>query len=236
MYQVNEVVELEGTRYRILKITGNQLVWIPIQDKSAFPSVELISSIEQLVCDEKISRTEDPYLFLQRDNPEPGSKALEIRDKNFRILKPLVEDPLFYLPNVRTKIFNEILQKETISKPYLYRIARQFWQRGQIPNALLPDYRNSGAKGKRRVAENKKLGRPRVYTEGTGALIDETTEKLFRTVIDKYLLKENGFSLPYAHRQLKRLYDQFFPNTPESEKPTKWQLKYFGSIWLSGSF
>jgi len=227
MYQVNEVLDLDGVLHRVLKIIGDQLVWIQIEDKSAFPSVELISSIEQLVLDEKLIRANDPYAFLQLEAPEPGSKAIEIRDTNFRVLKPLIDDPLFYLPKVRAKVINEILKTEEISKPYLYRIARQFWQRGQIPNALLPDYRNSGAKGNRRIAKDKKLGRPRVHSEGTGALIDEATEKLFRIVIDKYLLKENRIALPFVHRRLKLLYDQYFPDTPESEKPTKWQLQHF---------
>lgn len=227
MYQVNEVLELEAVLYRVLKIVGDQLVWIPVEDKSAFPSVELLTSIEQLVLDEKLVRTDDPYAFLQMEAPESGSKAIEIRDQNFRVLKPLIEEPFFYVPKVRAKVLNAILKTEEISKPYLYRIARQFWQRGQIPNALLPDYRNSGGKGKRRIAKDKKLGRPRVHSEGTGALIDESTEKLFRIVIDKYLLKENQVAFPFVHRQLKRLYDQYFPNTPESEKPTKWQLQHF---------
>ncbi|WP_207906594.1 hypothetical protein [Methylomonas methanica] len=184
-----------------------------MEDKSVFPSVELLTSIEQLVLDEKLVRTDDPYAFLQMEAPEPGSKAIEIRDQNFRVLRPLIEEPFFYVPKVRAKVLNAILKTEEISKPYLYRIARQFWQRGQIPNALLPDYRNSGAKGKRRIAKDKKLGRPRVHSEGTGALIDESTEKLFRIVIDKYLLKENQVAFPFVHRQLKRLYDQYFPNT-----------------------
>lgn len=227
MYQVNEVLCLDDELFRVLKIAGKDIVWIALGNKNAFPSVESLDSLEQLVIDEKLIREKDPYAYLQQEAPEPGSKAAAIRDRNFKILQPLIEEPFFYIPKIRSKVFKSILEVEDISKPYLYRIARQYWKRGQIPNALLPDYPNSGGKGKRRQAKDKKLGRPRVHMEGVGALIDEATEKLFRIVIDKYLLKENEFSLPFAHRRLKRLYDQLFPNTPESEKPTKWQLKYF---------
>lgn len=227
MYQVNEVVSLEGTLYRVLKVVGDDLVWIALEDKKAHPTTESISTLDRLVRDEKLIRVDDPYAYLQLEIPEPGSKALEIRDRNFQILKPLIEFPLFYIQKQRTKTLNAILEVEDISKPYLYKIARQYWQRGQIPNALLPDYRNSGGKGKRRQAKDKKLGRPRIHSEGVGALIDEATEKLFRIIIDKYLLNENDFSLPFAHRKLKLLYDQYFPNTLESEKPTERQLQYF---------
>jgi putative transposase len=227
MYQVNEVLSLEGTKYRVLKIAGTEIVWIALEDHKAFPEIEALQPLERLVADEKLVRSDDPYAYLLQEAPEPGSKSLEIRDKNFRILKPLIEEPLFYIPKVRAKVIKEILGAEEISKPYIYRIARQYWQRGQTPNALLPDYRNSGGKGKRRQAKGKKLGRPRVHTEGIGAIIDEATEKLFRIVIDKYLLNEGQFSLPFTHRRLKLLYGQYFPETPESEKPTKWQLKHF---------
>lgn len=227
MYQVNEVLCLEGTMYRVLKTLGADIVWIALEDKKAFPVIEPLNALEQLVVDEKLVRADDPYAYLLQEVPEPGSKALEIRDKNFKILKTLIEEPLYYISKVRANIIKEILDEKDISKPYLYRIARQYWQRGQIPNALLPDYRNSGGKGKRRQAKDKKLGRPRIHTEGVGAMIDGATEKLFRIVVDKYLLNEGEFSLPFAHRRLKLLYDQYLPETPESEKPTKWQLKYF---------
>ncbi|MEI8651026.1 transposase family protein [Paraglaciecola sp. Hal342] len=95
-----------------------------------------------------------------------------------------------------------------------------------MPNALLPDYKNSGGKGQKRIAKNKKLGRPRVIMAGIGALIDEPTEKLFRIIIDKYIFKKQ-FSIARAHRKFKGLYDNIFPNVSESEKPTKRQLSYF---------
>lgn len=227
MYQVNEVLSLDGATYRVLKTAGNDIVWIELGDLKAFPAIESLNSLEQLVVDEKLIRVADPYAYLLNELPEHGSKALQIRDKNFRILKPLIDEPDFHISKVRAKIFNTILKSKEISKPYLYRIARQYWQRGQTANALLPDYRNSGGKGKRRQAKGKKLGRPRIHTEGVGAVVDEATERLFRIVIDKYLLSKSEFSLAFAHRKLKLLYGQYFPETPESEKPTKWQLKYF---------
>ena len=227
MYQVNEVLDFEGSLYRVLHIVGDQIVWIAIENKKAFPVVIALAEIEKLVLAEKLKRTDDPYLFLQMLSPEKGSKEVQKRDKNFEVIKPLVYDSLFYVPKIRAKYIKAILDEGLVSKPYLYKLIRKYWQRGQIPNALLPDYRNSGSKGEKRIAKEKKLGRPRVHTPGTGALIDDATEKIFRIVIDKYLLKEQSFSLAFAHRRLKLLYDQYFPNTPESEKPTKRQLGYF---------
>lgn len=227
MFQVNEVISLEDALYRVLIIMGDKIVWISIEDKKAFPSVIALAELEELLLDERLMRAEDPYSYLLMLSPEEGSKEVQKRDKNLEIIKPLIDDPLFYLPKNRAEHIRTILLRGEISKPYLYKLIRQYWQRGQIPNALLPDYRNSGGKGKKRIAKDKKLGRPRVHAAGTGAIIDEATEKLFRIVIDKYLLKEKAFTLAFAHRRLKLLFDQYFPNTPESEKPTKRQLGYF---------
>lgn len=157
MYQVNEVLNLDGSKYRILKTTGNNIIWIELDNSKALPVLESLNSLEQLVADEKLIRVEDPYAYLLKEFPEQGSKALQIRDKNFRILKPLIDEPNFYLLEV-------------------------------------------SGKGKRRHAKGKKLGRPRIYTEGVGAIVDDATEKLFRILIDKYLLSKNEFSLPFAHR------------------------------------
>lgn len=227
MYQVNEVVSLNGALYRVLLTIGDQVVWIAIEDKKAFPNVIALTELEKLLLDEELKRAEDPYSFLLMLSPEKDSTAAQKRDKNYEIIKPLVDDPLFYRTNIRVKHLRAILLRGEVSKPYLYKLIRQYWQRGQVPNALLPDYRNSGAKGRKRVAKEKKLGRPRVHAVGTGAIIDAATEKLFRIVIDKYLLKEGTFTLAFAHRRLKLIYDQYFPNTPESEKPTRRQLGYF---------
>ncbi|GLX86075.1 hypothetical protein tloyanaT_23280 [Thalassotalea loyana] len=227
MFQVNEVISLDRTLYRILLVSGEQIVWIAVEDKKAFPGVIGLIELEKLVLDEKLIRSEDPYYYLLNLSPTADSSEALTRDKYFKIIKPLVTDPLFYLPKVRAKHIKEILLEGNISKPYLYKKVRQYWQRGQTPNALLPDYRNSGGKGKKRVAKGKKLGRPRVHKPGIGAIVDELTEKLFRIVIDKYLLKEAEFSVAFAHRRLKLLYDEYFPGTPESEKPTKRQLGYF---------
>lgn len=84
---------------------------------------------------------------------------------------------------------------------------------------MLPDYKNSGGKGKKRVAKDKKLGRPRKYTPDVGAIIDESVERLFRIAIDRYLLKDKGHSFPYAHRRFVTLYRNYFPDTPEEELP-----------------
>ncbi|MFX6174650.1 transposase, partial [Acinetobacter baumannii] len=124
-------------------------------------------------------------------------------------------------------LVKRIIEQHKTTHQTIYRLARRYWQRGQTPNALIPSYNNSGAKGVKRIAKNKKLGRPRKYSEGVGALVDQNIERLFRININKYMLTKDKHSLSYAYRKFSTMYHSLFPDTPDSEIPTIWQFKYF---------
>ncbi|MEQ9832742.1 MULTISPECIES: DDE-type integrase/transposase/recombinase [Gammaproteobacteria] len=227
MFRINEVLKIGERSYRVLQLLGEYLVWIDINDESAFPELasidELIKAIEQ----ENLERVEDPYRELAFETPNEGSTARTKRDTNYALIKPLLILPDFFVPKSRGAVIKSILAEHGSTKQTLYRLARRYWQRGQTPNSLLPDYKNSGGKGKRRIANDKKLGRPRKYEPGIGAKIDEFIERLFRMAIDRYLLKDKGHSFPYAHRRFETLYLNYFPDTPQEELPSNWQMMHF---------
>lgn len=227
MFRINEVLNYEGKLFRVLSLLSEQIVWINIEDPKSFPSLVLIRELKKAIDDEILVRAEDPYADLALTFPEQGSNTQIKRDKNHELIQDVINDPLYYAPKVRAARIKATIATKEISKPYVYKLIRRYWQRGQTPNALLPNYKNSGGKGQKRTTIKKKLGRPRVYTPGVGAIVDEQTERLFRMAIDKYLLKDTGCSFPYAHRRFKALYENYFPDTPEAEMPTKRQMQYF---------
>lgn len=227
MFRINEVLKYGESRYRVLQRIGDCLVWIDIDDDSAFPELASTSELVDAIDQETLNRIDDPFKELAFESPEEGTIARTKRDTNFALIKPLLELPDFYEPKSRGAAINRILVEQGSTKQTLYRLARRYWQRGQTANALLPDYKNSGGKGKKRIAKDKKLGRPRKYTPGVGALIDESIERLFRIAIDRYLLKDKGHSFPYAHRRFVTLYRNYFPDTPEEELPSNWQMMHF---------
>lgn len=229
MFRVNEVLRCEGKVYRVLQVLPDQLVWINIDDSKATPGVILIRDLIVGFDDESFIRIDDPFTELAYAMPENGSKAQLKRDQCFELIKEIVSDPSSYDPKVRGAKVNEVIAAGKSSKPTLYKLLRRYWQRGQTPNALLPDYKKSGGKGKKKNVSNKKLGRPRKHTPGVGAVVDEHVERLFRIVIDRYLLKDSGVSLPYAHRKFAGIYKNYFPEVLESEMPTKRQLQHFYS-------
>ncbi|MFA6051144.1 MAG: transposase [Methylobacter sp.] len=227
MFRINEVLSMNNQLYRILGDLSEELIWIPMEDKAALPSVvskgDLVSAFEK----EVLTRAADPFQTLSFLVLEDDSSAKVIRDKSYELIKPIVSDPRFYEPKVRSSIINRIVLEQGTTKKTLYFLLRRYWQRGQTPNALIRDYKNSGGKGKVRIAKNKKLGRPRLHSSGVGTAVNEGVEKLFRIAIDRYLLTEKKHSFSYAHRRFQSLYVSYYPDIEESEIPTKWQMLHF---------
>jgi transposase InsO family protein len=223
VFRINEVINQDGNLYRILAILSSETVWIVLNDETAFPSLVVSSDLITAVECESLTRSADPYESLAFLLPEEGTIARIKRDQNYELIKPLATEPLFFEPKIRSAIINKIIKDNGSTKQTVYR----YWQRGQTPNALIPDFMNSGAKGEKRSTQEQKLGRPRTFTPGVGAIVDESIEKLFRRVIDKYLLTEKQHSFPYAHRKFKTLYETYYPNIAESEIPSHWQMMHF---------
>jgi len=226
VFRINEVFRFDGKLYRVLANLPEQQVWISLDDEAALPSLIPKSALANAIDSERIIRADDPYeklhfLLLEEDSPIKVK-----RDKNYDLIKPIILNPHFYVPEIRASIMNRLIAEQGSTKQTFYRLLRRYWQRGQMPNALLPDYVNSGGKGKKRSAD-KKLGRPRKLMPGIGAVIDAHIEKLFRIAIDRYLLTDKKHSFPYAHRKFKSLYETYYPETPESEIPTNWQMLHF---------
>lgn len=227
MFRINEVLQHEKKLLRVLSLDDEQVVWIDVQDSKALPAVVFFRDLQKAMDDEALVRAKDPYEALAFAAPEKGSIAQVKRDKNYELVRAIVSDPLFYDPKVRGAKINELVTSRGVSKSNLYKLLRRYWQRGQTPNALLPHYKNSGGKGKKRKANGKKLGRPRTVSPGIGALIDEETERLFRIAIDKHFLTDKGNDLPYVYRRFVTLFKNYFPDAEDSELPTKWQLQHF---------
>jgi len=227
MFRVNEVLEYNGQLFRVLSVLSEEVVWIKIDDPKALPSLVLTRELVKGLDDEALKRAVDPFAELALETPERGSATQKRRNRNHDLIQPIVTDSLFYEPNIRASRIKEVLASQKVSKPTLYTLIRRYWQQGQTPNALLPNYKNSGGKGKKRKATDKKLGRPRKYTPGVGAVVDDEVERLFRTTIDKYWLKDTEISFSYLHRRFKDSYEAYYPDVPEEEIPSKWQMQHF---------
>ena len=226
MLRINDVYQYQDLSIRILKILSEHIVWIDINDVKALPEIisktELFHAIESF----EVFRIEDPFQDIAFIQPEKDSTFQRKRDENYNLIKNIVDHEQFYIPSARSSLINEIINRKKSTKQTIYRLLRQYWQRGQTPNALIPNYQNSGAKGSKKVA-SQKLGRKRLYKEGTGAIITQEIERLFHLTISKYLLSNKKHTLKYANREFLKLYRTLHPDIPENEYPTLRQFQYF---------
>lgn len=227
MLRINDVVMYTDIRYRVLDIGEDLYVWINIDSGKAFPEQVNISEVETAILDESLKVTEDPYAHLASQIPEDGSKSQQIRDKRLSLIGGLIKKTDIYNRRGRGTLVEEVANKTGTIKKTVYACLRQYWQRGCMPNALLPDYANSGGQGKKRTGNKKKLGRPRSVSPGTGMTVDASVERMFRIVLDQHYLTDKGVSLPYVHRRFEDMYEATNPDVPKEDFPTITQLRYF---------
>lgn len=144
---------------------------------------------------------EDPYVAVFNEDDIPQNYK-NIRDKAWKAIKDLIEDkPLIFQPTYRRKLIKEAAEKHAISETAIVGYIKRFWKRGQLPNALLPDYLTCGGRGKEKSASDIKRGRPRKYidAEGEGVNITEGIKKIFRISVNKfyYTTAKNSLTLTY---------------------------------------
>ena len=224
MLRINDVFKHGRERYRILVLSGQRAIWINIDSDKAWPELVRTVEIEQWILDELLRRVEDPYSELASLAVEQGSKAQVIRDQRYELIAPLLANEEIYYRSGRGRLVQSHSDETGKPKKSLYKNLRQYWQRGAMPNALLPDYRKSGGKGQKKISK-KKLGRPRKISPGTGVTVDASIAKMFRLVLDRYYVNDKGHSLPYAHRRFIDMFEAANPNVQPEDYPTITQIR-----------
>lgn len=130
---------------------------------------------------------DDPWLVVaDQQTIKPGHLAL--RERAWAIVAELTRDePGIFEPRRRGQLIADYTARHGVSHPTIYRYLRRYWQRGQTPNALLPDYSNSGARGKTRASTaGIKRGRPRREGAPPGVNVDEAMRRIFRVAVASY--------------------------------------------------
>jgi hypothetical protein len=147
----------------------------------------------------------DPYLVVQGRAQLPA-KHLQLRDRAWGIIESLAsQEPAIYDARRRGQLIAEHTRLHGVSHPTIYRYLRRYWQRGQTPNALLPDYGNSGGRGKvRAVSAGVKRGRPRKAGAGQGLNADEAIRRVFRVATAHYAATHHNFSRRAAYQMMIR--------------------------------
>ena len=154
-------------------------------------------------------------------------KHRDLQAKAWNIVRSLQAGiPALYEARERAAMVAQCAAAHGVSRPSVLRYLRRYWERGQTVDALLPDYGNSGARGRTRGAsEGVKRGRPRKAGQPPGVNIDAATRATFHSAVTRYRVTHPDFSRRGAYRQML---DEFYRGCEPGAVPS------FGlfSYWL----
>lgn len=253
MLHINDLIEWIDDKgkskvERILWIDDNYNVAFvfDINTNKGLPAPKRISEIEEAISEGlALKLKSDPWLTIVKED-NLSEKELKIRDRAWKLVADLVKlEPEIYERKIRGSLVTKVISqsKENIIKKTIYNYLRKYWQRGKTKNALLPDYSNSGGKGKiRKYNQDIKRGRPRKYKKvaeiGEGVNITEADRKVFRIAIAKFYNNRKGNFLTTAYElMLKEYYtDEIVLDErgarksiliPPGKRPTIVQFRYW---------
>lgn len=227
MWQINQTFELEGVLYRILSITEFNVKWIELYNDKALPVDISVLELEELLSNQTLRPVNDPYLSSLLNNGSSISPAaLKRRDESFIIIESMISSDEVFYPSSRSKLADKIVQKKLATKKTIYRLLRVYWQKGQSKNALIPSFGERGGYGSIR-SNVKKPGRPSVYSDSRGTVVDEDIKKIFERVINKSLLIKTPKSQSDAYVEFREHFANSYPDIGVKDYPTKRQFTYY---------
>jgi len=227
----NDLLQYVSPRPRTVRIlwidSGNTLAYIfEIGARNAHPEA---ASMQSLVADINERRAQlllvDPYI-VSADTATLPPRHLQVRDRAWEIVQALTLDqPAIYQASARGRLVLALSARHDVSHPSIYRYLRRYWERGQNPNALLPDYKNSGAPGKTRGSSaDVKRGRPRKSGSHPGLNADDGIRRTFCAAVARYAATHTQFSRRGAYRQM---IEDYFQARDADALPTFGQFNYW---------
>src|SRR5918912_13007 len=126
------------------------VVTIRIDSKKAQPTFQRRAELEDaLEAGDARELTVDPYANLSRREEDIKPEHRKRRDERWKIIAPLVEmieggDLRAFRFWSRNSPIAARAKRLRVRKAQVYKLLRQYWQRGQTKNALLPLWENSG--------------------------------------------------------------------------------------------
>ena len=157
MLLVNIVVVYENLTYRVIDLTYDEGYWIDIYKKNADPETFDKEWLIELMGKNEASMIKDPFLDL--DKLSPSEAQLTKRDKNWDFMQLVDRNPLRLQKPSWSKLYGYVQNnsKTSVSLKHFYKLLRQYLQRGQSKNSLLPDFHKQGAPNSTRKVTSKKL-------------------------------------------------------------------------------
>lgn len=241
--------QAQPQRLRLLCLHPSNRTWfvIDIDDRRALPVIREAAELGEDVATGRallLTPAEDPHASIA-SNLNPSASQTRVRNDAWKSIAAMVKEvPEIFHPRRRSRMIALHIERHGGSKQAIYNHLRRYWQRGQVANALLPDFLKCGGKGKeRQYVEGRKRGRPRKYGAEVGMNVTKATRKIFAIAVNLYASKD-GFTLAGVYDDMiKRFFSRQVtdeethrsstvardvdPKSDEWRRPTLEQFKYW---------
>lgn len=201
---------------------GKWIILFDVENPKALPVRRKRQDVLEAIENDE-ARLLDFDKYLPTPQEDVKSKHRKRQEKLWQLIEPIVTDEeriVLYKKRgsqSRNKLLDEAMERAKReglpgkkSKRYVLEVLRRYWRRGQVPDALLPNYRSSRLDGKPKTID-KKRGRPSRLSvaEGRprGVNVDRKMLKIFKRAIEKHYLTKDQNSLKRVH--LLMLKDDF---------------------------
>lgn len=211
MIYINQVYQYtaDAQRIRIIDIEEPYVYVVNIDTTSAMPKKELLSQLKTEIEQRELLKVADPYARTILDS-DLTSVQIKKRDEDWenveKFILPIMKELL--RKQGREAKIRKICLETVLGKTKVKKLLTRYWQRGMNKNAMLPDYANSGGRGKVKTLSNEKVGHPRrVMIDGeyrSGINITEEVKIQFEHAINKYYRKQNNYSLKDVYHFILR--------------------------------
>ncbi|MGE7114171.1 Mu transposase C-terminal domain-containing protein [Lysinibacillus sp. NPDC047702] len=202
MIYINQVLQSvkDSTGIRIIEIEESYVYIVNIDANTSMPKKELFSSLVTDIEQKEWLIIADPFARVVAEE-DLTEVQIQKRDKDWEIIQMYCLEHMNSLlqKNGRETKVKEIAEELNVTPTKVKKLLSRYWQRGMNKNAMLPDYSNSGGRGKTKKLTNDKIGRPRRVTVNgeyrSGINITDEIKTQFEHAINKYYRKTNNYSV-----------------------------------------
>lgn len=211
MITVNSVYKYSESneRIRVIELIDSYAYIVNIDSSTSVPkkidSNKLNEEIERNI----LLKISDPFLKFIEDK-ELTEIQISKREEDWKFINKYLKRFKYDLLNkeTRTKALEDISKEEGLSIHKVKKCFSRYWQRGMNKNSLIPDYINSGGRGKSKNLTDLKVGKPKkvnYYGEQIiGINVKDETKKQFNLAINKYFRNNKKISLKEVYTLMLR--------------------------------
>lgn len=194
MINRNEILKMDGVKYRVVQIFGDTAHLIQMTGQSIELIKCLASQLSKGVRSGRITVELDEWADVEvRPISEESRKKAE---DDYKLIELIVENPLLYTDGGRRRLVSAVSRGDAQLERRINLILGTYWRRGQVLESLVPDY----GKARGRVDKGRKRGRR--AAQGAAPGVDLTPEVLesMNAGCQKYLIGERKLPLREAYR------------------------------------